>query len=170
MRSLVTTLLHTSTMATDEEVLAQLLPFSDPAWGVLWKSIEVWRMNPTPFTWKPRKSKSPMVSDNSWVEYDDAFETTFRSLTEVGLMLPNLKWQPLRGTYDDHRQNVSTFSLADCARWLTMAGLGDRFSEGFMASTLRDGIFIAALDRSRVHVDAANKTEGELDVLAEDES
>ena len=157
-------------MATDEEVLAQLLPFNDPAWGKSWSSIEAWRTNPTPFTWKGLKPKRSGMQQQPWVVYDEAFETTFRSLTEVGLMLPNCKWQPLRGSYQDQQLSIPTYSLAECARWLTMVGLGDRFSEGFMAGTLKDGSFLSALDRARFLVDDANKEEGELDVLAEDES
>jgi hypothetical protein len=135
-------------MATDEEVLAQLAPPSDPNWDNLWESVEVWRHDPMPFTWKNIEPGSRYMP---WVEFDPAFDVTFGCMVRVGLLLPSTEWRPLkvRANWEDQVSDIAEYSLATCARFLTFIARTDRFSEGFMAGHLENGQILLALDRAR---------------------
>jgi len=138
-------------MATDEEVLAQLAPPSDPNWDTLFESVEVWRHDPTPFTWK---NIEPGARYMPWVTFDDTFNATFGYMVSVGLLLPSTEWRPLvrKTTWEEQTSDIAEYSLASCARFLTFVARRDRISEGFMAGHLENGQILLALDRARFHV------------------
>ena len=138
-------------MATDEEVLAQLAPPSDPNWDNLWESVEMWRHDPTPFTWKNIETGSRYMP---WVKFDESFDLTFTSMVRVGLLLPSTEWRPLvtKQTWEEQVSDIAEYSLATCARFLTFIARRDRISEGFMAGHLENGQLLLALDRARTLV------------------
>jgi hypothetical protein len=138
-------------MATDKEVVAQLAPPSDPNWDNLWESVEMWRHDPTPFTWKNIETGARAMP---WVKFDESFDLTFAYMVRVGLLLPSTEWRPLvtKQTWEEQVSDIAEYSLASCARFLTFIARRDRISEGFMAGHLENGQILLALDRARTLV------------------
>ena len=135
-------------MATDEEVLEQLASPTDPRWSELFQSVEVWRHNSTPFTWK---NVEPDSRQMPWVDYDKTFMATFWLMVQVGLLLPNQQWRPLSlpSTWEAQVRDNEQYSLASCARYLTYIASKERFFEGMMANCIEDDLLVMTLDRAR---------------------
>jgi hypothetical protein len=138
-------------MATDREVLEQLAPLTDRSWNALFESVEVWRHNPTPFTWKGRE---PSYRGFAWVEFDNAFNSTFSLMFRVGLLINNHEWRPLNlaRTWEEQVAHIERYTLVCCARYLTHLARKDRTCEGLVANSLEDGRLLMTLDRARSFV------------------